>query len=354
MKYQRYKDALIRPFIYTKPSITDATTTMLLLLSVQVVMLIITKSYNALFVIAVSCVGTAAASYLLNVYHKTNTFSVLPSIVQGMLIGMLLPSTYPLITVFVVSFFSLLFSKLLAGHLSHAWYNLIALTVIVFWIVGINEFPVNAVTAEMASHPNPSISLIQSGNINILKYDSAMTDFLNKHVFNIFNVTIPDGYVSMIWDNNSVIPAFRFNAITILSSIVLISVDMLTFFIPFVFLVTYGILVRFFMPIFFGGDFGQGDIILALLTGGTLFCTLYLLQWFGTVPSTTLGKISYAFLGGIMAFLVAGYGMSPVGMVYTILITNIISAVIQLVEENSNRVRLRQLISKKGKQNEQQ
>lgn len=349
MKHQRYKDALIKPFIYTQPSITDTTIAMLILLCIQVVMLLITKSYDSFFVIIASCIGTTAASYLLNIYHKTNTFSILPAMVQGILIGMLLPSSYPLLSVFSVSFFAMLFSKLLAGHLSHAWYNLISLTVIVFWIVGMSKFPVTSISSDMASHSNPSMLFIQSQNINILKYDSLITDFLNKHVFNFFNMTIPDGYVSMFWDNNSTIPAFRFNAITILSSIVLISIDMMTFFIPFVFLATYGLLIRFFMPVFFGGAFGQGDIILAFLTGGTLFCTLYLLQWFGTVPSTTIGKIIYSLFGGVIAFFVCGYGMSPVGMVYTILITNIISAVIQLVEENSNRSRLRQMIHRKGK-----
>lgn len=335
---------MIRPFVYTVPSITVTTITMLLLLCVQIVMLAITKSYSAIFVIVASCVGTVAASYIVNLYHRSNKISIISLIVQGILIGMLLPETYPIPTVLMTTFLVTMFCKILSGKLTHAWYNSVALVVIILWIIGANEFPVSPISAETASLANPSLALIQSGDIQVLKYDAAITDFLNKNIFGLFNVSVPDGYVSLMWDNLSVIPAFRFNIITIISSIILISVDMVTFFIPFIFLASYSLLIRFIMPLFFGGVLGQGDIILAMLTGGTLFCTLYLLQWFGTVPSTTVGKVIYALCGGVMAFFVCGYGMSSTGMVFVILIIDIISSVIQSLEEKQNFKKIKNMM----------
>lgn len=344
MRRELYTTAVIRPFLYAVPSITVTTMTMLFLLCVQIIMLAITKSYSAIFVIVASCVGTVAASYIVNLYHRSNKFSIILMIVQGILIGMLLPETYPVPTVLVTTFFVTMFCKILSGKLTHAWYNSVALVVIILWIIGANEFPVSPVSAETASLVNPSLALIQSGDIQVLKYDPAITDFLNRSIFGLFNVSVPDGYVSLMWDNLSVIPAFRFNTITIISSIILISVDMITFFIPLIFLFSYSLLIRFIMPLFFGGVLGQGDIILAMLTGGTLFCTLYLLQWFGTVPSTTAGKIIYAFCGGVMAFFVCGYGMSSTGMVFVILIIDIISSVIQSIEEKQDLKKIKNMM----------
>lgn len=344
MKRELYTTAVIRPFVYTVPSITVTTITMLVLLCVQIIMLAITKSYNAIFVIMASCVGTVAAGYIINLYHRSNKFSVILMVVQGILIGMLLPDTYPVPTVLITTFLVTMFCKILSGKLTHAWYNSVALTVAILWIIGASEFPVSPVSAETASLVNPSLTLIQSGDVQILKYDHAITEFLNTNIFVLFNVSVPDGYVSLMWDNLSAIPAFRFNIITIISSIVLISVDMITFFIPLIFLFSYSLLIRFIMPLFFGGVFGQGDIVLAMLTGGTLFCTLYLLQWFGTVPSTISGKVIYAFCGGVMAFLICGYGMSSTGMVFVILIIDIISSVIQAVEEKRNLKKIKNMM----------
>lgn len=336
MKRELYTTAVIRPFVYTVPSITVTTITMLLLLCVQLIMLAITKSYNAIFVIMASCVGTVTAGYIVNLYHRSNKFSIILMILQGILVGMLLPETYPVHTVLMTTFLVTMFCKILSGKLTHVWYNSVALAVAILWIIGAKEFPVSLVSSETAALVNPSLALIQSGDIHILQYDHSITDFLNRNIFGLFNVSVPDGYISLLWDNFSVIPAFRFNIITIISSIILISVDMIAFFIPLIFLVSYALLIRFIMPLFFGGVFGQGDILLAMLTGGTLFCALYLLQWFGTVPSTIAGKVIYAFCGGIMAFFVCGYGMSSTGMVFVILIIDVISSVIQAIEEKQN------------------
>ena len=74
-------------------------------------------------------------------------------------------------------------------------------------------------------------------------------------------------------------------------------------------------------------------MLLALLTGGTLFCTLYVLAWYGTLPVTLPGKIIYGLFSGAAAFFIMGGGTSPVGYVYTILIMNMVSPVIQVIEE---------------------
>ena len=99
-------------------------------------------------------------------------------------------------------------------------------------------------------------------------------------------------------------------------------------------LIVYGILVRLFAPMIFGGDFNQGDILLAFLTGGTLFCSVFLIQWYGTVPIYLSGKILLGVLAGIIAFLIMGVGTSPIGIIYTVLITNFANIFIRAIQED--------------------
>ncbi|MCF0126311.1 MAG: RnfABCDGE type electron transport complex subunit D, partial [Clostridia bacterium] len=111
--------------------------------------------------------------------------------------------------------------------------------------------------------------------------------------------------------------------------------DSIDYQIPAVFLFVYLVLVRLFAPLFFGGSFNSGDIILALFSSGTLFVALFLLQWFNTTPITRTGKIIYAVFCGFIAFSIVGAGTSPIGMIYTILFGNVFSVVVRVIEMNA-------------------
>ena len=93
----------------------------------------------------------------------------------------------------------------------------------------------------------------------------------------------------MLWDTHSIIPAFRFNLLTIIASIVLFSDNSFSLLIPSIFLLIYALLVRMFFPYMAGGDFNQGDIVLAILTSGTLFVAVFMILLFGTHPMTIIG-----------------------------------------------------------------
>ena len=48
---------------------------------------------------------------------------------------------------------------------------------------------------------------------------------------------------------------------------------------------------------------------------------------------TVIGKIIYAVIACIYAFITVGCGTSPVGMIYVIIICNIFNLLIRLIEE---------------------
>ena len=335
-----YRKTLIRPFSYTAVSVGNASVTMLILLSVQLLMLALTGSFHALLVVGAALAGALCAEYSERLFRKTYRFSGVTSAVQGIIAGMLIPSTYPPLTVFVITFVTMALAKYMFGGFANAWGNASVITAAAAWIIGMSAFPGLSVTGDILQLRNPSYTLIQTGVFPVLKFDPPITEALNNTLFGLLKISIPDGYISLLWDTQSVIPAFRFNIITILSSIVLFASGMLSMLIPVCFLAVYGLLVRFAGPMVCGGVPMQGDMLLAYLTSGTLFCAVFVIQWYGTAPLTITGKTIYGIICGILAFLIAGCGTSSEGMIFTVLAANIISPLIQAEEDRYNKKRL--------------
>lgn len=342
--YLKTNPAIERPFIYKKPSKTSICIKMLVIILVQIILLAVTKSFSAI-IVSFSCALGAVAAFLVRYFiNKERGYQAVHYILSGFLTGMLLPESYPPVVAATITIFVILITRYIFIKETNNWICESALAVVIAWFIGKNYFPEFLLSADQINSKNPSLALIQSGLIPLNKVDTFITEFLNKTVFKILKVSIPDGYFSFFWDNHSVIPAFRFNIVTLLGSIWLYSDDSLSPLIPSVFIVVYGILVRLFVPMLFGGIFNSGDVLLALFSSGTFFTSLFLFQWFSTVPYTITGKIFYGFFAGILAFIISGCGTSPVGMVFTVLLSNIISVLIKVVENKHYYLNLKKNI----------
>ena len=68
----------------------------------------------------------------------------------------------------------------------------------------------------------------------------------------------------------------------------------------------------------------QGDIILALLTSGTLFSTLFILQWYGTTPINLSGKIIYGIGCGLVTSIIRFFGTYNEGVSFAIILMNLL------------------------------
>ena len=336
----------VKPFVYNIPSISSVSIRFIILLSLQIIMLALTKSYSALIVILTTLLGALAASAINYFISKEPLFNIMNIAIQGLLIGLLLPEKFPPFTAFVISFSTIVISRCIVFKGVNSWLNTSAIAVIIAWYVGKNYFPGFEVSSGLLSLRNTSVYLLENGTFPIYSFDSSITSFLNKYIFDFFKITIPEGFISLFWDSHSIIPAFRFNLLTIISSIIIFSDNAFSLIIPTVFLFVYATLVRLFVPFLFGGNFNQGDIILALLTSGILFSSVFLIQWYGTIPVTVQGKILLGVLSGITAFFIIGCGTSPVGMVYTVLLSNIMSMVIRVFEEKHNELITGKVITK--------
>ncbi|UTD02730.1 RnfABCDGE type electron transport complex subunit D [Treponema socranskii subsp. buccale] len=335
----------LRPFLYLSPSAQNISLISLCLLSLQVLMLALTKSWGSLIVIGASLSGFIGADLLHAKLVSSSRFSLVSAIFQGTVTGMLLPSTFHPVTVFCIAFSTMFLIKYLSGNFADHWINSAVLAVAFAWIVGMSAFPENPLTKDILQIKNPSHILIQNGVFPIMNGDRSVTEALNNTIFGFANISIPEGYISLLWDTHSIIPAFRFNALTLLASVVLFASGMQGLLIPASFAAVYTLLVRFVSPVFTGAMAGQGDMILSLCTGGTLFCAVFVVQQYGTVPLSKRGKILYGILAGIFAFAIAGCGTSSAGMIFAVLCANIVSPLIQAAEDRRDASRLRAMLS---------
>ncbi len=330
----------VKPYAYLSPSIESIRRGVLALLLPHILMLILTKSFSALAVVLCASLGSIVAELIVSLLIRRKKIEVLSPLIQGLLTGMLLPCSYSPVASLVLTMLTMLFCKYVFGGFATSWINAPAVAIALAYLINMGAFSVMQLTPDDLGMRNAAMSLISGSDFKMLSIDSAITSFLNRTVFGLFGIVIPDGYISLLWDTGSMIPAFRFNLLTVFSSLVLFSLNMMDFFIPLVFLGVYAVLVRIVGPLITGGPAFQGDVILAFLTSGILFSTLYLLQWYGTVPITRWGKSVYAVCAGFAAFLIVGMGDSPVGYVFMILCMNIISALIQVFESHQVRMKL--------------
>lgn len=307
---------------------------LLFLLVPQLFMLIFTKSFASFFIF-LACVSGSVLSELVSYYMKkeTSTLEILTSILQGSLAGLLLPSTYSIFGSFLIIFCTLLILKYSYGYFSDSWINPVCLCLVVCYICGHNLFPSFILTHDHLASKNPSLALINEGVFPLISSDVKITSFLNSTVFKLLNISIPDGYVSLLWDSHSVIPAFRFNLFTIISSIFIFAFGIADIFVPAVVIVVYSLFVFISGSYLFGGTLFSGDVILAIFTSGVIFHLLFVIQWFGTLPVTRIGKFVFATFTGTACFFINGYGLSPIGTAYTILLSNVFSTLIQYFEE---------------------
>lgn len=344
----KYKNLSLAPFTYLTPSLNNIFLAIIVLLIPQLIMLFITKSYSSLINILMCIIASTFAEFLTNNIFQKKLYINLGFIVQGLLTGFFVPSTYPYISVFIVVFVVFSFIKYIFGSSINSWLNPIVIAIIILYFLGKEYFPQYLITLSSIESGNPTLHLFQNGTFKLINYDTAITSWLNNKVFSFLGIEIPDGYISLLWDNYSTIAAFRFNILTLLASLFLISLNFINALIPFLFLFVYGFLVRLFGLSFFDLPFATGDIFLALTTSGVLFSAFFVLDWFGTSPLSFIGKIFYGILAGVICFFICGIGTSPVGCIFTILCINILSPVIQLIETSFYKLIESKVQNKRG------
>lgn len=322
------------PFRYLSLSVRTECVIFLAVLAPQVAALAAAGSFSAIGLIAVCAAASAAADLLDAKPNVSDPFFWTDAAIRGILTGFLLPETYPPAMAFLVVLSVMFVNRAVLGGFANSWVNPVAAAVAVAWLVGMGSFPEGGVPQGLLVHRNPSLALVSGGGFPQLPVDAKVTGFLNSALFSRLGVSIPTGYVSLLWDTGSPVPAFRFNLLTLLGSVALFSAGTAGCIVPAVSASLYALLVRLVLPFVTGAPAFQGDVLLAVFSGGFLFGTVFLIQWHGTVPLTNRGKVLYAVSAGILDFILLGGGLSVVGVAFVTLTLNVVSPLIQNLENH--------------------
>jgi len=329
-----------RPYIYRTSSITSTCVKMAVLLFLQLAALVYTGSTAAVHVILCSFLGAVLAGVVQYFISHVPVYTLFPSLLTGLVSGFLFPENYPKFAALVLVFIIILIVNYVFSGFVNNWVNPVILIIVIAWFTGKKYFPSILIDIDSLVSRNPSLLFVQDSKLNMSFLDSPVTDFLNRTIFGWLKVSLPNGYVSYLLDNHSIVPAFRFNLLNIVSSIVLFSDDTSDAMVPSLFLFVYLVLVRLFAPFLAGGSFNTGDMILALFSSGTLFFAVFIIGWFGTLPMTFAGRVILGVFAGVMAFLVTGAGTSFTGMTFTVLLCNLLNLFIRMIEDKKNMARL--------------
>ncbi|PIE97668.1 MAG: hypothetical protein CR988_06855 [Treponema sp.] len=322
------------PFIFSQPTIKTKHLIISILLFLQITLMIFEKDYMAIVNIIMSILSVFVADIIYRKLNKETIKLDITILTTGIVIGFCFPSTYNVIYLGCIVFISFFISKLLFGGNGSNWINPIVTTVCIAYISSAHLFPDNLNIIESITNTGSLFSSLQVSGFEKIRNDQYITSLLNS-AFQNLGVIIPDGYVTLITKYSSSIPAFRYNLLTIVASIIMMSLKIIDSIIPKVFLLTYGLLVWLFSMFPINGSFGTGDIIVAWCTSGTLFYAFFVLTDTASTPNTLIGKSIFAIVTAIFAFLVCGPGASAVGIAFSILLGNIFVPLINYIE---NRV----------------
>lgn len=313
--------ARIRPFAYVVPSVTRTNAVTLVCLSVMIFFLCMEKQIDSIVLVASSVIGCVAAILVQTAtngrlflhFARQKRSVILTGVVEGIVTAFILPSGFSPIhagaLTFIFTFASRSLAQKTAAFCARSSLNVPAIVAAVAWIMSSND----------------GGAMLTS----VSAWDGAVTDALNNSVFSLLGVTVPPGYMSLFWNaGEGASISSRFNIITILSSLVLFSCNMADGIITFIFLSVYLLLVRFAGPFFTGGD-----VLHAALTGGTLFCAVYVIARPGTLPMSRPWKTVYAILCGVFAFFIAARGLYLQSIPFAILCANVLSILMRYAED---------------------
>ncbi|HHU36159.1 MAG TPA: RnfABCDGE type electron transport complex subunit D [Treponema sp.] len=321
------------PFLVTRPTISKMSLITGISLVPHLLIMLIQGDIPSLVSIFAAILGSIIAELCVSFSRKKQALGDGTAILSGMLIGFLLPFTIPPFIVLFTSFFGCLVARAIFGGTGTYWMNPVAVAVCIAYLSQGNLFPPLLVTPESVGAAGNVFGALKLDQFSRISVDPTITKFLNYHVLQRFSISLPEGYITLFWQSPSVIPAFRYNLLTLFASVVLLSLKIIDWIVPATFLATYAIFVYFFTPLAISTGIASGDILFAFLTGGILFTAFFLLPEYSTTPRTRIGKFSSGFCAGIIAFFLCGLGGSSVGAVFTVVSVNPINTIIEYVEK---------------------
>jgi electron transport complex protein RnfD len=152
--------------------------------------------------------------------------------------------------------------------------------------------------------------------------DGIVGGFLNKYVFSFFSADLPSGYLDLFALQSPGIIADRAVLALVLSTVAISAVMISRLRLSVIYLFVFSLLVKLFGDLPAGGSFWNGDVILALLSGGTLLTAFVLIAEPSGGAKSVTGGIVLAAVAALLAFCFRYFGRELYGGFYAAALVN--------------------------------
>ena len=329
MPYNRTMSAPA-PYVYTGINARHTAILVLSLLSLQLIAMGIMHDFVSIFLVISAGAAATLASFLIGYMQGKGSFDIY-ALVTGLLIGFFLPVNGGFVFSFLIAFMSYFFSWGVFGGKGSSWINPVMLAACIAAVCKPDCF-VQPVSFDRIISGGSVFAALDGSGLLQTPTDQYITSMFNSTFLHGVDVTLPEGYISLFLHYPSAVPAFRYNLLTLCSSIVLLSVKTIHKTLPFTFLIVYGLLVYLFPSAAQASAYGQGDILSAILTSGALFSAFFVMNDSGSIPRSWEGRFITGILTGIFAFCIAGPGAIPAGIPFAVLFVDCLTPHIEWLE----------------------
>ena len=163
---KKYSKLRLSPFCHIIPSVGSASLGFILVLFPQLLMLLLGRHYDSVVLILVSVAACYAADFVSNKIQNKKIFFDLNLIIEGLIVGMFVPQSYPPLLLFFIVFAGMLICKYCFGGFASGWVNPCAITVILAYFMGRSCFPGFLIDISMLQTANPAGALFSANLIN--------------------------------------------------------------------------------------------------------------------------------------------------------------------------------------------
>jgi electron transport complex protein RnfD len=157
-------------------------------------------------------------------------------------------------------------------------------------------------------------------------------EFLNTHIFTLFDVQLPPVYIDLFSIPFAGIIADRGLFALVAGSVIIVSCVTFRKWIPFLYLAAYLFLVRIAGGLGIQGGKASGDMLYALCSGGTLVTAFYLLSDPVTGPKSNIGSVVYALAAAVLTFVFRFLKMEFYGALFAVAFLNMTLPILRVVE----------------------
>jgi electron transport complex protein RnfD len=164
--------------------------------------------------------------------------------------------------------------------------------------------------------------------------DSTLRGFLNSTVFSLTGTELPGAYIDFFVSPFPGIIADRGLGALLLGTLIIAASQASRVLIPLIYLGVYGLFIRLFGALPYGGGIGEGDILFGFFTGGTMAAAFLLAADPVTGAKSWGGILLSSVLAALLTYVFRYPGAEPYGAFFAVLFLN---ALLLLIRDFESR-----------------